>query len=158
MGTYLKVLSESFSMSTNMTGLDGFRKSLRPCVWTKLVSALEGLRNIRHGSMVTSYGYPVDVSSKFIHPSQSCDVKFNPLIISLQRNVKPMVKTGFSFLLARSQSRMLKIAWSVCSLAFEIYLVLEWNDRGVKVCLTALTWMIGFAWNCNKISLRYPSI
>ena len=48
-----------------------------------------------------------------------------------------------------SQSRMLKIAaplaCSLCSHALEIYIVLEWNDRGVKLCLTALSWMIGFA-------------
>ena len=31
MGTHLRVLSESFPMNTNMTGLDGFRKSLRSC-------------------------------------------------------------------------------------------------------------------------------
>ena len=53
---------------------------------------------------------------------------------------------------------MLKIARSVCRFAFEIYLVLEWNDRGVKLCLIALTGMIGFAWNCSRLSLRYPSI
>ena len=72
-----------------------------------------------------SHRYPVDVSSKSVHPSQSCDVKFDPLIISLQRNVKPMVKTGFSCRLTRSQSRMLKIAWSVCRFALKIYLVFE---------------------------------
>ena len=31
MGTHLIVLSESFSMHTNMTGLDGYLKSLHPC-------------------------------------------------------------------------------------------------------------------------------
>ena len=72
-----------------------------------------------------SKGYPVEVSSKSVHPSQSCVVKFDPLFISLQHNVKPMVKTGFSCHLARSQSRMLRIAWSVCRLALEIYRVLE---------------------------------
>ena len=61
-----------------------------------------------------------------------------------------------------SQSRMLKIAaslaCSVCSHALEIYLVLEWNERGVKLCLTALSWMIGFAWNCNRLSLKHHSL
>ena len=34
------------------------------------------------------------------------------------------------------------------------------DDRGVKLCLTAMTWMIGFSWDCNRLSLtlRYPSI
>ena len=31
MGTHLRVLSESIPMNTNMTGLDSFQKSLRPC-------------------------------------------------------------------------------------------------------------------------------
>ena len=31
MGTHLRVLSKSYPMNTNMTGLDGFQKSLRPC-------------------------------------------------------------------------------------------------------------------------------
>ena len=31
MGTYLTVLRESYSMNNNMTGLDDFLKSLRPC-------------------------------------------------------------------------------------------------------------------------------
>ena len=52
--------------------------------------------------------YPVEVSSKSIHPSQSCDVKFDPLIISLQRNVKPMVKMGFSCQLAREPEKNAK--------------------------------------------------
>ena len=30
MGTHLRELSESLPMNTNMTGLDGFQKSLRP--------------------------------------------------------------------------------------------------------------------------------
>ena len=35
MGTLLRVLSESFIMSTNMTGLSGFQKSLHPCTFDK---------------------------------------------------------------------------------------------------------------------------
>ena len=31
MGTHLRVLSKSYPVNTNMTGLDGFRKTLRPC-------------------------------------------------------------------------------------------------------------------------------
>ena len=31
MGTHLRVLSESYLMNTNMTGLDGFQRSLHPC-------------------------------------------------------------------------------------------------------------------------------
>ena len=69
---------------------------------------------------------------------------------------------GENWFWVSSQSRMLKIAaWlacSVCSHALEIYLVLEWNDRGVKLCLMTLSWMIGFAWNCNRLFLRYHSL
>ena len=44
MGTHLRVLSESFLMSTNMTGFGWFYKNLYICVlWTKEASALEGL-------------------------------------------------------------------------------------------------------------------
>ena len=32
MGTHMRVLGESFQMSTNMTGYDGFQKYLRSCV------------------------------------------------------------------------------------------------------------------------------
>ena len=35
-------------------------------------------------------------------------------------------------------------------------IVLNWNDRGVKRCLIPLSWMIGVAWRCNSLSLRYP--
>ena len=35
MGTHLKELSESYPMNTNMTGLDGFQKSLCPCALDK---------------------------------------------------------------------------------------------------------------------------
>ena len=31
MGTYLRVLSESYLMNTKMTGFRGFKKSLHPC-------------------------------------------------------------------------------------------------------------------------------
>ena len=31
MGTYLRVLHEGYQMSTNMTGINGFQKSLPPC-------------------------------------------------------------------------------------------------------------------------------
>ena len=31
MGTHLRVLSKSYPMNTNMTGLDGFQKSLPTC-------------------------------------------------------------------------------------------------------------------------------
>ena len=69
--------------------------------------------------------------------------------ISLQCNVKPMVKTGCECHLASCQSRMLKIADSLaCSLcwhALEIHIVFEWNERGFKLCLTALPWMTGYA-------------
>ena len=108
-----------------------------------------------------SKGYPVEVSSKSVLPSQSCDVKLDPFIISLQRNVKPMVKTGFSCRLAREPEQNAKnslVSNSACRFALDIYLVLEWNDRGVKLCLTALTGMDGFASNCNRLSLQYPSI
>ena len=33
MGTHLRVLSESYPMNTNMTGLDGLKRTLPPCVW-----------------------------------------------------------------------------------------------------------------------------
>ena len=69
---------------------------------------------------------------------------------------------GENWFWVSSQSCMLKIAaslaCSVCSHALEIYLVLEWNDRRVKLCLTALSWMIRFAWNCIRLSLRYHSL
>ena len=31
MGAHPRVLSESYTMNTNMTGLDGFQDTLRPC-------------------------------------------------------------------------------------------------------------------------------
>ena len=48
MGTYMKVISESFPMNTNMTGFRWISKIFaKVCVlvlWTKVASALEGLR------------------------------------------------------------------------------------------------------------------
>ena len=41
MGTHLRVLSESYPMSTNMTGFGWFSKSF--VLWMKVVSALKGL-------------------------------------------------------------------------------------------------------------------
>ena len=35
MGTHLRILSERFPMNANMTGLDGFQKSLGPCALDK---------------------------------------------------------------------------------------------------------------------------
>ena len=44
MGTHMRVLSESFSMNTEMTGFDGYQKSLHPCALDeKIALALEGL-------------------------------------------------------------------------------------------------------------------
>ena len=44
MGTHLRELSESFPMNTNMTGFRCFSKNICVIVvWTKEVSALEGL-------------------------------------------------------------------------------------------------------------------
>ena len=37
------------------------------------------------------------------------------------------------------------------------YIALEGNNVGAKLCLTTLTWMIGFGWNYNSLSLRYHS-
>ena len=48
MGTHLRVLSESFPMNTNMTGLDGFQKILH-VFWMKVASAFEGLRILTPG-------------------------------------------------------------------------------------------------------------
>ena len=44
MGTHLRVLSESYLMNTNMTGIDDFQKYLRLVLWRKVASALEGLK------------------------------------------------------------------------------------------------------------------
>ena len=45
MGTYLRVLSESFLKNTNMTGLRWFSKMFAfHVLWTKVASALEGLK------------------------------------------------------------------------------------------------------------------
>ena len=43
MGTHLRKLSEGYMKIPIWKGLDGFQKSLRPCVWTKVVSALKQL-------------------------------------------------------------------------------------------------------------------
>ena len=43
MGTHQRVLSESYPMNTNMTGLRWFSNLLCPYDWTKVVSTLEGL-------------------------------------------------------------------------------------------------------------------
>ena len=43
MGTHLRVISESYLMNTNMTGLDGLQKELHPCA-LNVASALGGLR------------------------------------------------------------------------------------------------------------------
>ena len=44
MGTHLRVLSESFPMNTNMTGLKkNFEETCVLVLWTKIASALEGL-------------------------------------------------------------------------------------------------------------------
>ena len=46
MGTHLRVLNESYPMNTNTTGFRGFSKIVCALVlWTKVVSALEGLTN-----------------------------------------------------------------------------------------------------------------
>ena len=47
MGTHLRVLSESYLMSTNMTAFRWFTKILHS--WTKVASALEGLSHARLG-------------------------------------------------------------------------------------------------------------
>ena len=47
---------------------------------------------------------------------------------------------SFSQLLEPHAKIAASLAWSVYRHALEIYLVLEWNDRGVKLCLTALSW------------------
>ena len=45
MGTHMKVLSESYLMSTNMTGVRGFSKNICVLVLcTKEASALEGFK------------------------------------------------------------------------------------------------------------------
>ena len=44
MGTHLRVLSESYQMTTNMTGFRWFLKNLNTLVlWMKVASVLEGL-------------------------------------------------------------------------------------------------------------------
>ena len=43
MGTHLRVISESYPMDTNMTGLDGFQIKCYHVLQTKVASALEGL-------------------------------------------------------------------------------------------------------------------
>ena len=43
MGTHLRVLSDSFPMSTNMTGFGCYQKSLRSCALDRIASASEGL-------------------------------------------------------------------------------------------------------------------
>ena len=51
MGTHLRVLMESYPMNTNMTGLKWFTKNLCVIVlWTKVASALEGLRVILYSN------------------------------------------------------------------------------------------------------------
>ena len=58
MGTYLRVLNESFPMNTNMTGFRWFSKNL--CIfvlWTKVAIALEGLNN-EAGNTKEFLGYP----------------------------------------------------------------------------------------------------
>ena len=53
MGTHLRVLSESNSMNTNMTGFRLFFKILCILVlWTKVASALEGLSNLYPGDIL----------------------------------------------------------------------------------------------------------
>ena len=45
MGTHLRVLAESYPMNTNMTGFRWFSKNICILVlWTKVASALEGLK------------------------------------------------------------------------------------------------------------------
>ena len=44
MGTHLKVLNESYPMNTNMTGSRCFSKFCVLVLWTKVASALVGLR------------------------------------------------------------------------------------------------------------------
>ena len=53
MGTHLRVLTESYLMNTNMTGLDGFQKYLRPCSFDGNILSIgrvnpwSGLRRLR---------------------------------------------------------------------------------------------------------------
>ena len=52
-----------------------------------------------------------------------------------------------------------KLRMHGCILTKQVKLnTLEWNDVGVKLCLTTLTWMIGFRWNENKLSIGYHSL
>ena len=44
------------------------------------------------------------------------------------------------------------------SVHHRFYIALEWNNIGVKLCHATLTWMIGFGWNYNSLSLRYHSL
>ena len=48
MGTHLRVLGESYPMNTNMTGVKKvFNFFCILVIWTKVASALEGLRIVR---------------------------------------------------------------------------------------------------------------
>ena len=48
MGTHLRVLSQSYPMNTNMTGLNGFEKTLLSSALDKVASVLEGLSLTLH--------------------------------------------------------------------------------------------------------------
>ena len=68
MGTHLRVLSESFPMSTNMTGFRLFSKIFGFFVlWRKVASALEGLRFALHSSTLQFYKAFFKVISKHDH-------------------------------------------------------------------------------------------
>ena len=75
MGTYLRVLSESYPMNTNMTGFYMFFKDL--CIfvlWTKVASALEGIK-------VILYSAPLHVWMLFLRDLKQSNVTVIWLVV-----------------------------------------------------------------------------
>ena len=58
MGTHVRVLSESYPVNANMTGLIWFSKKRVLLLWMKVASALEGLTNFYNSLML---GIPQEI-------------------------------------------------------------------------------------------------
>ena len=93
MGTHLRVLSESFPMNTNMTGLRWFSKKKIFVLWTKVATALEGLISLYVISVGISVVFTMRDFTVFYETTlHNSEVK--PCFCFFSRNLEKKAKDG----------------------------------------------------------------
>ena len=113
MGTYLRVLSESYPMNTNMTGCRWFSKIFALLLWMKVASALEGF-NVK----CLSFSSPQWYSKELLGHSNliTCLTSFleNPVRLQKKRKKSHLWcltdESGFENFLSDSKNRNEKSA------------------------------------------------